>query len=394
MCSMILHADLDAFYASVEQRDNPRLLGKPVIVGQGVVLAASYEARAYGVRTAMSGGEARRLCPRAIVVEPRMSAYSKASRLVFAIFNNVSPLVEGISIDEAFIDVGGLWRLVGPAPDIARSVRERVRHDVGLPISIGIASTKFLAKVASVSAKPDGIWLVDAGAELKFLHPLPVRRLWGVGKVTEDRLAGRGISTVGDIAATSMDQLAAIVGVGSARSLNALSHNRDPRRVVTGRRRCSVGAQRSLGSRRPVGQVEADKVLLELVDRVTDRLRKARRVGRTVTIRLRFSDFSRATRSRTLAQATGATEPVLSTARELLEDAWPEVKARGLTLLGMSIANLDDDDAVQLSLPFEGNARDELDRAVDLIRERFGREAISPATLLATRGIEMPMLPD
>jgi len=394
MCSMILHADLDAFYASVEQRDNPHLRGKPVIVGQGVVLAASYEARAYGVRTAMNGGEARRLCPKAIVVNPRMSAYSEASKAVFAVFNDVSPLVEGISIDEAFIDVSGLWRLVGPAPDIARSVRERVLADVGLPISIGIANTKFLAKVASVSAKPDGIWLVEEGAELEFLHPLPVRRLWGVGKVTEEKLAGRGIVTVGEIAAMDVDQLITAVGLASARSLNALSHNRDPRRVVTGRRRRSVGAQRSLGSRRPIGQVEADKVLLELVDRVTDRLRKGRRVGRTVTIRLRFSDFSRATRSRTLPQATGATAPVLMTARELLAEVWPEVRVRGLTLLGMSIANLDDDDAVQLSLPFEAKSRDDLDAAVDLIRERFGRDAISPATLLGSMGIEMPMLPD
>jgi len=391
---MILHADLDAFYASVEQRDDPRLRGKPVIVGQGVVLAASYEARAYGVKTAMNGGEARRLCPKAIVVSPRMSAYSEASKSVFAIFNNVSPLVEGISIDEAFIDVSGLWRLVGSASHIARSLRDTVRAEVGLPISIGIASTKFLAKVASVSAKPDGIWLVEPGAELDFLHPLPVRRLWGVGRVTEEKLLGRGIVTVGDIATMGADEITAAVGVASARSLHALSNNRDPRRVVTGRRRRSVGAQRSLGSRRPIGQVEADKVLLELVDRVTDRLRKGRRVGRTVTIRLRFADFSRATRSHTLAQATGATEPVLTTARELLAEVWPEVKVRGLTLLGMSIANLDDDDAVQLSLPFDGKARDDLDAAVDLIRERFGRQAISPATLLGNRGIEMPMLPD
>jgi DNA polymerase-4 len=397
MCSMqraILHADLDAFYASVEQRDNPALMGKAVIVGSGVVLAASYEARAKGVRTAMGGHEARGLCPEAIVVEPRMSAYSEASKAVFSIFEDVSPLVEGISIDEAFIDVTGLWRLVGPAPAIAQSLRSRVRDEVGLPISIGVATTKFLAKVASVSAKPDGLWVVPVGGELDYLHPLPVRRLWGVGAITEEKLASRGLLTVGDIASVSPEQLSGWIGNASAHHLHALANNRDPRRVVTGRRRRSVGAQRSLGTRRPIGRIEADKVILELVDRVTDRLRKGQRVGRTVTIRLRFSDFSRATRSKTLPQATGATEPVLRTCRDLVEEVWPEVKERGLTLLGMSISNLDDANAVQLSLPFEPKSRDDADSAVDSIRERFGRQAISPATLLGTRGIEMPMLPD
>jgi len=390
----ILHADLDAFYASVEQRDNPALRGKPVIVGGGVVLASSYEARQKGVKTAMGGSEARRLCPEAIVVEPRMSVYSQASKEVFAIFEDVSPLVEGISIDEAFIDVTGLWRLVGPAPAIAQSIRRKVREEVGLPISIGVATTKFLAKVASVSAKPDGLWVVPEGGELDYLHPLPVRRLWGVGAITEEKLASRGLMTVGDIAGVSPEQLSGWVGKASAHHLSALAHNRDPRRVVVGKRRSSVGAQRSLGTRRPIGRLEADNVVLELVDRVTDRLRKGERVGRTVTIRLRFNDFSRATRSRTLPQATGATEPVLRTCRDLLEEVWPEVKERGLTLLGMSISNLDDAHAVQLSLPFARRSRDDADTAIDSIREKFGRDAISPVTLLGKRGIEMPMLPD
>ena len=390
----ILHADLDAFYASVEQRDNPALRGRPVIVGGGVVLAASYEARRLGVRTAMNGRDARRLCPNAVVVSPRMSAYSEASKAVFEIFDDVSPLVEPISIDEAFIDVSGLHRLVGPAPEIATSLRGRIRSDVGLPISIGIATTKFLAKVASVSAKPDGLWVVPAGSELEFLHPLPVRRLWGVGKVTEEKLASRGIVSVGQVAALSPEQLSAILGVASGHHLHSLAHNRDPRRVVGQSRRRSIGAQRSLGTRRPIGQIEADQVLLELVDRVANRLRKGRRVGRTITLRLRFGDFTRATRSHTLPQATAGTEPVLRVVRELLADAWPEVKSRGLTLIGVSIGNLDDAEAIQLSLPFEGRSRDELDTAVDTIRERFGRDAITPMTLLGNRGQEMPILPD
>ncbi len=390
----ILHADLDAFYASVEQRDDPALRGRPVIVGGGVVLAASYEARAKGVMTAMGGHEARRLCPEAIVVQPRMSEYSAASKAVFAIFDDVSPLGGGITTDEAFIDGSGLFRLVGPAPDIGATIRARVRDEVGLPISIGVATTKFLAKVASVSAKPNGLFVVPPGGELDYLHPLSVRRLWGVGKITEEKLAGRGIFTVGDIAARTPEQLGSFVGPASAHHLHALANNRDPRRVVTGRRRRSVGAQRSLGTRRPIGRVEADDVILELVDRVTDRLRKGERVGRTVTIRLRFNDFSRATRARTLPQATGATEPVLRTCRDLLEEIWPDVRVKGLTLLGMSISNLDDANAVQLSLPFDRRSRDEADSAVDSIRERFGRDAISPATLLGRRGLEMPMLPD
>ena len=230
----ILHADLDSFYASVEQRDDPSLRDKPVIVGGGVVLAASYEAKAYGVRTAMGGAQARRLCPFAIVVPPRMSAYSEASKAVFEVFRDTSPLVEGISIDEAFIDVGGLARIAGPPVDIAARLRADVRERVGLPITVGIARTKFMAKVASAVAKPDGLLLVPADGEEAFLHPLPVRRLWGVGPATGQKLHDRGIETVGDIARLSEAALTAIVGRAAGRHLNALAHCRDPRRIETG----------------------------------------------------------------------------------------------------------------------------------------------------------------
>src|SRR6184192_1978427 len=197
----ILHADLDAFYASVEQRDDVRLRGRPVIVGAGVVLAASYEAKAYGVRTAMGGRQAKQLCPHAVVVPPRMSAYSAASKAVFAVFEDTTPLVEGLSIDEAFLDVGGLARIAGRPSEIAERLRRQVAEQVGLPITVGVARTKFLAKVASRVAKPDGLLVVPPEHELAFLHPLPVERLWGVGHVTAAKLHGRGIRTVGEVAA-------------------------------------------------------------------------------------------------------------------------------------------------------------------------------------------------
>ena len=233
----ILHADLDAFYASVEQRDDLSLRGKPVIVGGGVVLAASYEARAHGVRTAMSGGQARRLCPHAVVVPPRMSAYSAASKAVFRVFENTTPLVEGLSIDEAFLDVGGLAKIAGSPSAIAAKLRLDVAEQVGLPITVGVARTKFLAKVASGVAKPDGLLVVPHGGELAFLHPLPVERLWGVGKVSAEKLHARGIDTVGQVAELTEGRLVSWLGQASGRHLHALAHNVDPRRVRVGRRR-------------------------------------------------------------------------------------------------------------------------------------------------------------
>jgi DNA polymerase-4 len=390
----ILHADLDAFYASVEQRDDPWLRGRPVIVGGGVVLAASYEARACGVRTAMTGRRARALCPQAIVVEPRMSAYSAASKAVFAVFNDVTPLVEGLSIDEAFLDVGGLLKISGRPSQIARRLRTQVREQVGLPITVGVARTKFLAKVASGVAKPDGLLVVPPGQELDFLHPLPVERLWGVGPVTSGKLRDRGIITVGKVARLGEAALVSMLGVGAGRHLHALAHNHDPRPLQVGRRRGSIGSQSALG-RSTRSPAEIDAVLAGLVDRVTRRMRAAGRPGRTVMLRLRFDDFSRATRSHTLPRATAHTQTILDAARRLLAIAMPMIERQGLTLVGVSVGNLGSNEAVQLTLPFDTEDGDELDEALDAVKKRFGSSAVMRAALLNRRqGFTVPMLPD
>jgi DNA polymerase IV len=390
----ILHADLDAFYASVEQRDDPRLRGRPVIVGGGVVLAASYEAKAYGIRTAMGGAQARRLCPLAVVVPPRMSAYSEASKAVFEVFHDTSPFVEGISIDEAFLDVRGMQRIAGSPLEIAVRLRSNVLERVGLPITVGVARTKFLAKVASGVAKPDGLLLVPPDREPAFLHPLPVERLWGVGAITARRLHEHGLTTVGDVARVEEGILMALLGRASGRQLHALAHNRDPRRVQQRRRRRSMGAQHALG-RRPRAAGEIDAVLLGLVERVTRRMRAAGRVGRTIVLRLRFADFTRATRSHTLPQATAETHAILDAARELLAAATPLIERRGLTLVGIAVTNLSNNDAVQLALPFDSWSGGALDQALDEVRERFGSSAVTRAVLLGRdQGFTMPMLPD
>jgi DNA polymerase-4 len=390
----ILHADLDAFFASVEQRDDPLLRGRPVIVGAGVVLAASYEAKAYGVRTAMGGRQALRLCPHAVVVRPRMSAYSEASKAVFELFEDTTPLVEGLSIDEAFLDVRGLRRLAGEPAEIAGRLRARVLDQVGLPITVGIARTKFLAKVASAVAKPNGLLVVPPGEELAFLHPLPVERLWGVGRVTAERLHGRGIHTVGQVARLEEQILVWMLGRAAGRHIHALAHNQDPRAVRTGRRRRSIGSQRALG-RTPRSHEEIDATLVAIVDRITRRLRTGRRVCRTVVLRLRFSDFTRATRSQTMPQATARTQPILETARELLAAASPLIGAQGLTLIGLSLTNLEDQDRIQLALPFERLHDAALDAALDEVRDRFGATAVTRAVLLGRDpGLAMPLLPD
>ena len=389
----ILHADLDAFYASVEQRDDPRLRGRPVIVGAGVVLAASYEAKAHGVRTAMGGRQARRLCPRAIVVRPRMSAYSEASKAVFRVFEDTTPLVEGLSIDEAFLDVRGLERISGTPTEIAVRLRRHVLERVGLPITVGVARTKFLAKVASGVAKPDGLLVVPPDGELAFLHPLPVERLWGVGQVTARKLHHRGIRTVGQVAELPEGVLVWLVGRAAGRQLHALAHNRDPRPVRVGRRRGSIGSQRALG-RSPKTADDVDAVVVGLVDRVTRRMRRAGRVGRTVVLRLRFDDFSRATRSHTLPHATAHTQTILDTERLLLAGAMPMIERQGVTLVGVAVGNLENDGAVQLGLPFDRHS-DELDAALDEVHDRFGSEAITRAVLLGRdQGLTVPLLPD
>ena len=388
----ILHADLDAFYASVEQRDDPRLRGRPVIVGGGVVLAASYEAKACGIRTAMGGSAARRLCPQAVVVPPRMSAYSEASKAVFTVFERTAPLVQALSIDEAFLDVRGLERISGTPVEIAARLRREVRDEVGLAVTVGIARTKFLAKVASAVGKPDGLLLVSPEAELEFLHPLPIERLWGVGRVTASKLRRGGITTVGQVAELDEGTLISILGRTAGRHLHALAHNRDPRPVHVRPRRRSIGAQRALGRRSRTAE-ELAVVLTALVDRVTRRLRAADRVCRTVVLRLRFADYTRATRSHTMPDSTASTATVLAVANALLTVSLPEVRRRGLTLIGVALTNLTDAGATQLRLRFDRAY--ELDSTLDGIRERFGSDAIMRGVLVGRdQGPWVPLLPD
>jgi DNA polymerase IV len=390
----ILHADVDAFYASVEQRDDPGLRGRPVIVGAGVVLAASYEAKACGVHTAMAGARARRLCPDAVVLSPRMSAYSEASKALFEVFSQTTAFVEGLSIDEAFLDVGGLRRLSGSPTEIAARLRRDVLDRVGLPISVGVARTKFLAKVASGVAKPNGLLVVPPDRELAFLHPLPIEQLWGVGAVTSRKLRTQGITTVAQVARLGEATLVLMLGRASGRHIHALAHNRDPRPVQVGRRRRSMGAQRSIG-RKAKSSASVDAVLVALVDRLARRLRAAHRVCRTVVLRLRFDDLARVTRSHTLSEATAQTETILAAARALLTAATPIIQSRGVTLVGVSLTNLLNDGAIQLALPFNSHRLDALDAALDNVRDRFGTAAITRAVLLDQRpGLEVPLLPD
>jgi len=386
----VLHADADAFFASVEQRDDPRLRGRPVIVGGGVVLAASYEAKRFGVQTAMGGRQALRLCPHAVVVRPRFQAYVDASRRMFEVFEDHSPLVEGLSIDEAFLDIRGLERIAGTPEQIATRLRCDVRDRVGLPVTVGVARTKFLAKVASGTAKPDGLLVVPPDEELAFLHPLPVERVWGVGPATAKRLHAWNVRTVGELAALSEATLVAMLGRAAGRQLHTLAHNRDVRRVEPRRRRRSVGAQRALGRGRHTRQ-EIDATVVALVDRIARRLRAARRIGRTVVLRLRFGDFERATRSHTLPFATASTDTILAVARVLLASSQRDVERRGLTLVGVSVSMLEDDTPRQLAF----GAADALDAAVDAVRDRFGTTAITRAVLVGRDpGVAMPHLPD
>jgi DNA polymerase-4 len=323
-----------------------------------------------------------------------MEAYAAASKAVFAVFHDVAPLVEGLSIDEAFLDVRGMRRLVGSPREIAVDLRRRVLADVGLPITVGIARTKFLAKVASAVAKPDGLLVVPPDDEIEFLHPLPVERLWGVGRVTSVKLRSRGITTVGHVASLDEQLLVWMLGRAAGRQLHALAHNRDPRPVRSGRRRASIGSQRALG-RRPRSADELDTTIVELVDRVARRLRAGERVCRTVVLRLRFGDFTRATRSSTLPHATASTRVILAAARSLLASAMPPIRAQGLTLVGIALQNLERADRMQLTLPLDGEDASALDAALDAIRNRYGTTAVTRAVLLGRDpGIAMPLLPD
>ncbi|HEV7847688.1 MAG TPA: DNA polymerase IV [Thermoleophilaceae bacterium] len=389
----ILHADLDSFYASVEQRDDPSLIGRPVIVGGGVVLAASYEAKACGVESGMGGGRARRLCPDAVVVPCRFEAYVEASKAVFRVFHDTAPVVEALSIDEAFLDVRGMEHFAGTPREIAARLRARVREEVRLPITVGVARTKFLAKVASAVAKPDGLLVVPPGGELEFLHPLPVERLWGVGPVTSERLRGAGIQTVGQLAERSERALVGLLGRGAGRHLHALAHSRDPRRVERRRRRRSIGAQHALG-RRSRSPAAVDAALVALVDRACGRLRGAQRVCRTVVLRLRFDDFKRATRSHTLREPTDRTAVVLAAARTLLDAARPTIEQRGITLVGVALSGLEDAGGAAAQLRLDDRAA-ALDSTLDDLRDRFGTGAITRAVLLDhDEGPRLPTLPD
>jgi DNA polymerase-4 len=338
--------------------------------------------------------QALRLCPQAIVVSPRMEADSAASKAMFEVFNDTTPFVEGLSIDEAFLEVGGLRRISGTPTEIAVRLRREVLEKVGLPITVGVARTKFLAKVASGVAKPDGLLVVPIDGELEFLHPLSVERLWGVGPVTADKLRERSITTVAEVARLGETALVRILGRAAGRHLHALAHNRDPRRVDVGRRRRSIGTQRALG-RRPRSPESLDADLIALVDRLARRLRAAHRVCRTVVLRLRFDDFTRATRSHTIPEATADTAMLLAAERALLVAALPMIRDQGITLIGISFTNLLDDGAIQLALPFDGWHGSSIDATLDTVRDKFGSKAITRGVLLGRReGLSVPLLPD
>jgi DNA polymerase-4 len=390
----ILHVDLDAFYASVEQLDDPALRGKPVIVGgtgnRGVVCAASYEARVFGVHSAMPTGRARRLCPHGIYLPARFDRYGEKSRDVMAILCSVTPMVEQLSVDEAFVDASGVRRQHGDGAAVARLMRERIRTETGLTASIGVASTKFLAKVASDLSKPDGLLVVDPGTERDFLAPLPVTRLWGVGPATFRKLDRMGVATIGDVAALPQDLLVRALGAALGRHLHALAHNDDPRDVVPERAAKSIGAEETFT--RDLHERDAcDRELLKLAQRVTARLRDAELVTRTITLKVRFGTFETHTHSRTLARATDVSTVVLATARALL-DAFDV--SQGIRLLGISASQLEAADAVQgvLALDEEQTVRDRrtdrraaAEHAADAVRRRFGDDAVGTATLAPGR---------
>ena len=384
----ILHADLDAFYASVEQLLNPALRGKPIAVGGGVVLAASYEAKAFGVRGGMSGRQARELCPHLLFVGGHFSEYQRLGDAAIAILGDYTPLVERISIDEAFADVSGTAHLFGPPAEIARLVRQRVQAEVGLPISVGVARTKHLAKIASQVAKPDGLVVVDPARELEFLHDLPVDLMWGVGPVTSAKLAEAGIRTIGQLADTPGQSLERLVGHAAGQKLAALAWNRDPRVIETHRRARSAGAQSALG-RKPFAPHIFRPTLRLLADRISSRLRNKSLSGRTITVRVRFADMRAVTRAVTLPAAIAATVIVAEIAEDLVRGVQHDYpRERSISLLAISVSHLGPADGLQLEFGLgladeprrpgasKGAARWQADRAMDKVRGRFGWEAI------------------
>jgi len=384
----ILHADLDAFYASVEQLLDPSLRGRPVAVGGGVVLAASYEAKAFGVNSGMTGRRARQLCPDLQFVNGHFENYQRLGDAAINVLGDFTPLVERISIDEAFADVAGSTTLFGSPEDMAKTIRKRVRTEVGLAISLGVARTKHLAKIASQVAKPDGLVVVHPEREQEFLRDLPVGLMWGVGPVAEARLADKGVFTIGELAHTPGQSLGKLLGRAVGGELAALAQNQDPRAIVTRRRARSVGAQSALGRKAAIETVFRP-TLLHLADRVASRLRAKSRAGRTVTARVRFTDLRSVTRSITLPAAISATAILAEVAEELVRAALADhPDERSISLLGISVSHLEVNAALQLELPLQldddkrrpgtkkGATRWVADRAMDAIRDRFGRESI------------------
>jgi DNA polymerase-4 len=397
----ILHADLDAFYASVEQLLDPSLRGKPIAVGGGVVLAASYEAKAFGVRGGMSGRRARELCPQLHFVGGHFKEYQRLGDAAIKVLGDFTPLVERLSIDEAFADVAGTERLFGPSVEIAKAIRRRVRTELGLPISVGVARTKHLAKIASQVAKPDGLVVVDPSTELGFLHDLPVELMWGVGPVNKARLADAGVVTIGQLARFQPWRLEGLLGRALGDRLASLAWNRDPREIKTHRRSQSAGAQSALG-KKPAEERIFRPALLHLADRIATRLRAKSRPGRTVTVRVRFADMRSVTRSMTLPAPISATRMLAEVAEELVRGVLAQYRdQRTISLLAISVSSLEEHPVVQLELPIgledeprrpgtkAGMARRVADCAVDAIRDRFGWDTIGygPATLEISRSV-------
>ncbi len=397
----ILHADLDAFYASVEQLLDPSLRGRPIAVGGGVVLAASYEAKVFGVQGGMSGWRAKQLCPPLVFVKGHFSEYQRLADRVMAILGDFTPYVQRISIDEAFLDVAGTVHLFGPPASIAQQLRTRVRDEVGLPISVGAAATKHLAKIASQVAKPDGLVVVDPAHEREFLHPLPVGLVWGIGPVTQQRLADRGIHTIGQLAASPTDSLEQFLGRALGSKVGALAANQDHRKVQPNGRAGSVGAQSAFGRRDPTDEL-LRSVLGYLADRVAGRLRAKQRAGRTVTVRVRFAGMKAVTRSRTgaapVASTLTLTEIAESLVRQALHDHPTEAQ---ISLLAISVSNLVDQPVLQLELPVlpddavrpgspTGSARWAVDHSMDAVRRRFGRSAVGYAAVALSHQASVP----
>ncbi|MFI7597720.1 DNA polymerase IV [Actinoplanes sp. NPDC049681] len=380
----VLHVDMDAFFASVEIRRRPELRGKAVVVGgagpRGVVSSASYEARRYGVRSAMPGMRARALCPHAVFLPPDFSAYSAASDAVMRIFRDVTPLVEPLSLDEAFLDVAGAQRLLGRPAVIAASIRRRVFEEQRLTCSVGVAPSKFVAKLGSTRAKPDGMMVVPAGQVLDFLHPLPVGALWGVGEKAAAQLHRLGLATVGDLARAPLSMLRSAVGEASAAHLHELSWGRDPRRVVAGHEEKSIGAELTYDTD-VTDPAVIRRSMLALADKVGARLRASGNVGRTVSIKIRFPDFRTVNRSRTVQTTTDV-------AREIFEISWALFQAlrpgEPIRLVGIRVEGLAAAATAsrQLTLGEPERGWREAEAAADAVAARFGRSIVGPASLL------------